>query len=154
MREGRRRVEHPGQPPSITVIRRVRPYCVAAGETLPAPRPRCIHTRWIPRSTALVRRGLRRLGRGPDYHCFYAAGDRAQGVVGPVLFDGLRVWVEGEPGAPRSRRRWFAMFAPCPPAFLDTAVTATRFAVRNTEAAASLEAALPTANSQQRPRFV
>src|SRR5450631_2812282 len=37
-----------GQPPSITVMPCARPYSVAAGETLPAPLERCIHTWRIP----------------------------------------------------------------------------------------------------------
>src|SRR6185436_4117630 len=39
-----------GQPPSITVIPCCRPYSVAAGETLPLPADRCIHTCLIPSS--------------------------------------------------------------------------------------------------------
>jgi hypothetical protein len=39
-----------GQPPSITVIPCCRPYSVAAGETLPLPLDRCIHTCLIPSS--------------------------------------------------------------------------------------------------------
>src|SRR6266568_916545 len=39
-----------GHPPSITVMPCWRPYSAAAGETLPAPGPRCIQTRLMPRS--------------------------------------------------------------------------------------------------------
>src|SRR5215213_6121926 len=39
-----------GQPPSITVMPRSRPYSVATSETLPAPGPRCIQTCLIPSS--------------------------------------------------------------------------------------------------------
>jgi hypothetical protein len=39
-----------GQPPSITVMPRSRPYSVAASETLPAPGPRCVQTCLIPSS--------------------------------------------------------------------------------------------------------
>jgi hypothetical protein len=85
-----------GQPPSITVMPRSRPYAVAGAETLPAPGPRCIQTCLIPSSVHSRIVSSATPGPRADHDRVDAAGDRAEIVVGGVALDLVCVRIDRE----------------------------------------------------------